>query len=215
MNKKTKFSLFAYLLTITVAILPAQAYAGCSAGGYCGVNIGPPCSYIYNYLANSDFGSDCVWNYAHASRITSGSMCTWMSSGGFAEMRYGSGPTDIAHLSHVWQTLYIPASGESGYISSSQNWTIGYRVSINDPSANYGDTLQMRLVDTTTGAVIASGAVIHGNGGNPDCNLYTVSFHANLNGRNVKVEFNSVIQPSSSNTLFDIDDVELDQNTLG
>jgi hypothetical protein len=196
--------------------MPAQAFASCSAGGYCSTNLGPPCSQIYNYLANSDFGSACAWNYTNASRLTSPSMCTWVSSGGYGQLRYGSGPIDLAHLGHIWQTLYIPALGETGYVSSSQNWTIAYRVAVSDPSQNLGDTLQMRLVDTGTGQVIVSGPVFNGRAVNPDCYLYTISFHANLNGRNVKVEFNSVIQPgASTDTLWNVDDVELDQNVTG
>jgi hypothetical protein len=215
MHKNSKHAVFAYLLIVWVSIMPAQAFASCQAGGYCPTNFGPPCQNIYNYLANSDFGSACAWTYSNASRVTSGSMCTWISSGPYGQLVYGSGGANSPHLGYIKQSVYIPTSSDPGYISSSTNWTIGYRVSFTDPDANFNNVVQMRLVNASNGQVLVTGPTFHGNAANPDCNLYTVNFHLNLNGKTVRIEFNSSIEPGSTGTVFNVDDVELDQNVTG
>jgi hypothetical protein len=215
MNKSSKPTVFACLLIVAVSIMPAQAFASCQAGGYCSLNLSPPCQNIYNYLANSDFGSSCAWTYTNASRITSGSMCSGLSSGPYGQLVYGSGGVNLPHLGHLKQSVYIPTSSDVGYVSSSTNWTIGYRVSYSDPDEFFNNTLQMRLVDAGNGQVLVTGPVFHGSAANPDCMLYTVNFHLNLNGKTVRIEFNSSIEPGSTGTVFNVDDVELDQNTAG
>jgi hypothetical protein len=191
-----------------LAFTTAPVFASCSPGGLCNGYIIGGC-HSYDYLANWSFDDNCAWSYFYATRKTDNGICSGTYSGNYAQLYYSPGP---AHLSRVYQTVHIPATGEAGYVSSSQSWMVGYNVDIHSHTFSHGETLQVRVINADTGAVIATGPIYYGDAVNPDCHADNFAFTANMNGKNIKVEVRVQLPIGSDYSFYNIDSITLEQN---
>ncbi|HKR62883.1 MAG TPA: hypothetical protein VJZ00_04060 [Thermoanaerobaculia bacterium] len=196
-------------LVFVVSLFAPQTFASCTPGGACnGFIVGGVC-HSYNYLSNWNFDSSCSWTYGSgASRKTDNGICGGTYSTNYAQLAYNGSPTRTTRL---YQTVYIPTSSETGYVSSNTSWVVGYHVDIATDTFDHGETLQVRVLNASTNAVIASGPVYYGDTTDPDCRADSFSFTANLNGVNVKLEVKAVLPDGSEYSVFNVDDIELDQ----
>jgi hypothetical protein len=197
------------LLISTLAVQPT--FAGCDPGGYCTLNLGPPCFNQYNYLSNSDFSSSCAWTYTHATRTNESTGCISIT-GYHGKLTYtGNG---FAHLAHIQQQLHIPASNEAGFISSSTTWSIGVQVHIGADDRSHQSTLKIRIYDLDTAQTLYLMPTIYADTSN-DCAQYGNNFTANLNGRNIVVDAFASFADGYNLAVFDVDNIELVQNVTG
>lgn len=195
-------------LILLAALFTPRAFASCSPGGACnGYIVGGVC-HSYNYLSNWNFDSSCSWSYVSATRKTDNGICSGTYSANYAQLYYSAGP---AHQSKLYQTVYIPTSTESGFISSSTSWVVGYNIAVVSDIFDHAETLQVRVLNADTGAVIASGPVYYGDQTDPNCRADNFSFTSNLNGKNVKLEVKVTMPADDLYTVFNIDSIELDQ----
>jgi hypothetical protein len=196
-------------VALVVALCTPRLFASCSPGGACNGYIFGPYCHSYNYLANWSFDDSCAWSYSiGASRKTDNGICGGTYTANYAQLAYSGSPARTTRLS---QTVYIPTSSEAGWVSSSTSWVVGYHVDTATDTFSHSETLQVRVLNAGTNAVIASGPVYYGDATDPDCRADTFSFTANLNGLNVKVEIKAVLPDGSEDSVFNVDTIELDQ----
>jgi hypothetical protein len=109
-------------------------------------------------------------------------------------------------LDKATQVVYIPSSGEPGYVSSSTSWTVAFTYDASGTGTGT-DYVQLRLYDDDTGSSIYLAPVIHGN--DPTCANSQWNITRTLNGKNVRVE----VRGEMAGSFFaKISDVVLIQN---
>jgi hypothetical protein len=182
MRKQAKLILSVlFMLTLIVSDVSADCgpFGPCRFGG----------CHTYDYLSNGDFASNCAWSYSNAMRMTDGQICNHAYANGYAHL-YNAYPNP----SVVSQVFRVPAQGEAGFVSNSTSWIVGWNAEMYDAGSGWWHQMTIKVYDNDTGLVIASGPTLTGTNVNPNCFKNSFTFNANLNGRNIRLEFKASIQ---------------------
>ena len=137
----------------------SSALADCNPRGFTPVG---PQTWQYDYLANNVFEANCAWSYLNSVRKTDGAMGCTINN--YAQFNHPN-PNPGYFVCQLYQTFYVPRSGEPGFISNSTSWGVGFQVHVVDPLASANNLLYVTVIDNDTLETLAFG---------PSCGAPTV-----------------------------------------